>query len=75
MDRFMPDGTLGSFSFSKPKAPAPTDAMATSPPNGKIPKFGGISWWDKTKNFFGRIGDKFGLKTHEITDTDYVWKP
>lgn len=23
----------------------------------------------------GRVGNKIGLSTHEITDADYVWKP
>lgn len=42
---------------------------------GKVPTFKGISGLDKFKNTLGKIGNGFGLTTHEITDADYVWKP
>lgn len=29
-----------------------------------IPKFKGISTWDRLKNFLGKIGNKIGLTTH-----------
>lgn len=51
------------------------DKVETFPLAGKIPTFKGISGWDKFKNFLGRGANGLGLKTHEITDADYVWKP
>lgn len=42
---------------------------------GTIPKFKGISGWDKFKNFLGGLGGKLGLTTHKIENEDYVWNP
>lgn len=64
------DTTVGNV-FSKPTnqpLEKPTD-------QSNIPKFKGISGWDKFKNFLGGIGSKVGLTTHQISDADYVWNP
>ena len=50
------------------------DKVETFPLAGKVPTFKGISTWDRFKNTMGRLINPI-IKTHEITDADYVWKP
>lgn len=72
----IPDRTISSLIKSPTALPqkGPIGGLADKPETfplaGKIPTFR-LSGWDKFKNFLSRTGEKFGLKTHLITEKDY----
>lgn len=65
--------------ITKPDSPSaidkPTVPSPAQKPEGQQFTYNKISGWDKFKNWMGGIGSKLGLKTHEITDQDYVVNP
>ena len=77
----IPDRTISSLIKSPTALPqkGPIGGLAdkpeTFPLGGKIPVFKGIPLGDRIKNALSRVGEKFGLTTHIITDKDYVFKP
>jgi hypothetical protein len=79
MDKIkIPETTTIGTIITKPPTTSPSAKPEVAAPSVKPEgwyKFGGISGWDKFKNTMGKIGEKLGLKTHEITDDDYVFNP